>query len=253
MLDLLESFPSFLTNTTGGERMTKIRVHEYAKLVKKTSKEVIDELGKINVNVTNHMSTIDNDVVSKLDKSFGGNKDKQRNTKNATSSKPAKQRQSGIGRTNRPATGGQESSGFNRWTESSSIKGGQNRPAQQGGQESSSVNRRTVTSVQASTRRTESSSFNRRTESSSFKGGQNRPAQGGQNRPASTGGQNRPAQQAQGGQARPAQGQRRTESSSSTGGPSRPAQQVAAGSASRPTGGRARSSSPWWTSTSTWY
>ena len=38
--------------------MTKIRVHEYAKKVNRTSKEVIDELGKINVSVTNHMSTI---------------------------------------------------------------------------------------------------------------------------------------------------------------------------------------------------
>ena len=46
--------------------MTKIRVHEYAKLVKKTSKEVIEELGKLNVNVTNHMSTIDKDVFQNL-------------------------------------------------------------------------------------------------------------------------------------------------------------------------------------------
>ena len=46
--------------------MTKIRVHEYAKQVNRTSKEVIDELGKINVSVTNHMSTLDNDSITKL-------------------------------------------------------------------------------------------------------------------------------------------------------------------------------------------
>ena len=56
--------------------MTKIRVHEYAKRVKKTSKEIIDELGKINVSVTNHMSTIDQDAIAKLDKSYGGKKSK---------------------------------------------------------------------------------------------------------------------------------------------------------------------------------
>ena len=38
--------------------MTKQRVHEYAKSVKRTSKEVIDALEKLNVNVKNHMSTM---------------------------------------------------------------------------------------------------------------------------------------------------------------------------------------------------
>ena len=46
--------------------MTKIRVHEYAKQVNRSSKEVIDELGKINVNVANHMSTIDKEAVQSL-------------------------------------------------------------------------------------------------------------------------------------------------------------------------------------------
>ena len=57
--------------------MTKIRVHEYAKKVNRSSKEVIDELGKINVNVANHMSTIDNEAITKLDSKFGGNKNNQ--------------------------------------------------------------------------------------------------------------------------------------------------------------------------------
>ncbi len=60
--------------------MTKIRVHEYAKQVNRTSKEVIDELGKINVNVANHMSTIDNEAITKLDSKFGGNKTNQAGT-----------------------------------------------------------------------------------------------------------------------------------------------------------------------------
>ncbi len=57
--------------------MTKIRVHEYAKQVNRTSKEVIDELGKINVSVTNHMSTLDNDSITKLNSKFSGNVNKQ--------------------------------------------------------------------------------------------------------------------------------------------------------------------------------
>ena len=47
--------------------MTKIRVHEYAKQINKTSKEVIEQLSKLNVQVTNHMSTLEGDAVSKLD------------------------------------------------------------------------------------------------------------------------------------------------------------------------------------------
>ncbi|MET0787292.1 MAG: translation initiation factor IF-2 [Paenisporosarcina sp.] len=47
--------------------MSKLRVHEYAKQINKTSKEVIEQLGKLNVQVTNHMSTLEGDAVSKLD------------------------------------------------------------------------------------------------------------------------------------------------------------------------------------------
>ncbi|EON73337.1 translation initiation factor IF-2 [Lysinibacillus sphaericus] len=50
--------------------MTKIRVHEYAKQVNKSSKEVIEALNKLNVSVTNHMSMLENDTVTKLNQSF---------------------------------------------------------------------------------------------------------------------------------------------------------------------------------------
>ena len=91
--------------------MTKVRVHEYAKRVKKTSKEIIDELGKLNVNVTNHMSTIDEATISKLDKSYGGKK----TSTGAPKAAPAKPRQE------------QKTQGQNR-----SNAGGQSRPAQSG-------------------------------------------------------------------------------------------------------------------------
>jgi translation initiation factor IF-2 len=195
--------------------MTKVRVHEYAKLVKKTSKEVIEELGKLNVNVTNHMSTIDKDVVSKLDKSFGGTKE---TTKAPTSNSGGQNRPAGNGQ-NRPASGGQNrpaSGGQNR-----PASGGQNRPAS-GGQN------RPATGGQ---NRPASGGQNR-----PATGGQNRPATGGQNRPA-TGGQNRPAA---GGQNRPAAGGQNRPASGGQG--QRPAPTTtggSTGSASRPAGGRA--------------
>ena len=50
--------------------MTKVRVHEYAKKVSKTSKEVIEQLEKFNLPVNNHMAVIDEQAVSKLDSVF---------------------------------------------------------------------------------------------------------------------------------------------------------------------------------------
>ncbi|WP_107947796.1 translation initiation factor IF-2 [Lysinibacillus parviboronicapiens] len=57
--------------------MTKIRVHEYAKQVNKSSKEVIEALNKLNVSVTNHMSMLENDTVTKLNQSFKPASDKK--------------------------------------------------------------------------------------------------------------------------------------------------------------------------------
>lgn len=67
--------------------MSKVRVHEYAKKVNKTSKEVIEQLGKLNMPVKNHMAVLEADAVSKLDSVFKPAAE----PKKATSSKePAK-------------------------------------------------------------------------------------------------------------------------------------------------------------------
>jgi translation initiation factor IF-2 len=50
--------------------MSKIRVYEYAKKQNISSKEVINILKELNVEVSNHMTTIENDVVEKLDQRF---------------------------------------------------------------------------------------------------------------------------------------------------------------------------------------
>ncbi len=50
--------------------MSKIRVYEYAKKQNISSKEVINILKELNVEVSNHMTTIEDDIVSKLDQRF---------------------------------------------------------------------------------------------------------------------------------------------------------------------------------------
>jgi len=50
--------------------MGKMRVYEYAKQNNSTSKEVIDHLNELKMDITNHMSTIDEETVRTLDKKF---------------------------------------------------------------------------------------------------------------------------------------------------------------------------------------
>ncbi|WP_107840994.1 translation initiation factor IF-2 [Metasolibacillus meyeri] len=50
--------------------MSKIRVHEYAKKVNKTSKEVMEQLTKLDMEVKNHMSMLEAAIVTKLDSVF---------------------------------------------------------------------------------------------------------------------------------------------------------------------------------------
>ncbi|PTY79757.1 translation initiation factor IF-2 [Heyndrickxia sporothermodurans] len=50
--------------------MSKIRIYEYAKKQNVSSKDIISKLKELNIEVNNHMSTIDGDTISKLDKMF---------------------------------------------------------------------------------------------------------------------------------------------------------------------------------------
>jgi translation initiation factor IF-2 len=72
--------------------MSKMRVYEYAKKKNVSSKDIIEKLSKLNVNVSNHMATIEDEVVVKLDQSFNSNQTapKQENKSNQNvASKPA--------------------------------------------------------------------------------------------------------------------------------------------------------------------
>lgn len=52
--------------------MSKIRVHEYAKQQNISSKDVISKLKEMNIEVSNHMTMLDDDVVGKLDQEYKG-------------------------------------------------------------------------------------------------------------------------------------------------------------------------------------
>ncbi|MUK89873.1 translation initiation factor IF-2 [Ornithinibacillus sp. L9] len=79
--------------------MSKMRVYEYAKQNNTSSKDVINYLKEINVEVSNHMSTISDDVISKLDGKFGtakrseskGNSSKKEENKNTNQNKKSVQ------------------------------------------------------------------------------------------------------------------------------------------------------------------
>ncbi len=60
--------------------LSKTRVYEYAKEKNLSSKSVIDKLKELNIEVSNHMSTISDDTKKKLDSSIGGSNSKPNNT-----------------------------------------------------------------------------------------------------------------------------------------------------------------------------
>ncbi|MGI8315131.1 translation initiation factor IF-2 [Halobacillus mangrovi] len=67
--------------------MSKLRVYEYAKKNELTSKQVINKLNEMNVEVSNHMSTLEEDVATKLDQAFG----KGKQTSEKSQAKPKKE------------------------------------------------------------------------------------------------------------------------------------------------------------------
>ena len=54
--------------------MSKKRIYEYAKELNLKSKEIIDELKSMNVEVSNHMQALEDDQIKALDKKFKKNK-----------------------------------------------------------------------------------------------------------------------------------------------------------------------------------
>ena len=201
--------------------MTKIRVHEYAKQVNRTSKEVIEELGKINVKVTNHMSMLDNEAKAKLDQRFGKGGSSMSDKKATNAPRPTGNTQDKNKPTGRPQQRDDQQGG-NRPAQ------GQNRPGQggQGGNRPAQSGQRQGQGTQGT--RPPAQGGNRQGQATQ---GGNRPAQSGQrpnqgaqggNRPAAQGG-NRTGQGTQGGNRPATQGANRT--GQGTQGGNRPAAQ----------------------------
>ena len=137
---LQKNCPAFSTNLTGGELMTKIRVHEYAKQIEKSSKEVIEQLTKLNVEVTNHMSMLEGDAVQKLDgiyKKTAGQPNKVVQAKpqaqtTSNQSKPSGQSQSRPASQSQSRPTGQSQSRPASQSQSRPTGQSQSRPASQG-------------------------------------------------------------------------------------------------------------------------
>jgi len=74
--------------------MSKMRVYEYAKEKNVTSKDVLTKLESLNVEVSNHMSTITEDTKKRLDQMFGGNKSEGNQQKPAQNDQKGNNQQS---------------------------------------------------------------------------------------------------------------------------------------------------------------
>ena len=150
--------------------MTKIRVHEYAKQIDNSSKEVIEQLGKLNIQVTNHMSTLEGDAVKKLDSVYKKSNTQTQKT-GQTQSRPSNQ--GGTRPTNQGASRPSNQGG------SRPTNQGASRPSNQGGS-------------RPSTQTSNSQGSNNQSKDKKPFNNNNRP--GGNSRP---GGQNRPGQKFQ--------------------------------------------------------
>ncbi|MFJ8234319.1 translation initiation factor IF-2 [Ureibacillus sp. NPDC094379] len=134
--------------------MTKIRVHEYAKKVNKSSKEVVEQLKELNITVTNHMSTLESDAITKLDSVYGAAKQPVSATANASKESGHKNnpnnrdgnkqsssqqrpstnvRPNNSSNNNRPNNQGNSRPSNNQGGNRPNNQGGNNRPSNQGG------------------------------------------------------------------------------------------------------------------------
>lgn len=110
-------------NLIGGGLMTKMKVHEYARSIGKTSRDLAAELLKSDIVIKSHMEELDPVSIAKLDEKFGDlKKPEVKTTTVKPASKPANQRTDRPSNTNKPAA----AQGTNR---PASSQGGSNRPA----------------------------------------------------------------------------------------------------------------------------
>ena len=70
--------------------MSKVRVYEYAKKHNVSSKEIIQKLKEMNIEVSNHMATIEDPTVQKLDQAFQPKKEEKKSNNNVAKNQQVK-------------------------------------------------------------------------------------------------------------------------------------------------------------------
>ncbi|EES40525.1 translation initiation factor IF-2 [Staphylococcus caprae M23864:W1] len=87
-------------NIVRSDYMSKKRIYEYAKELNLKSKEIIDELKSMNVEVSNHMQALEDDQIKALDKKFKKeqNNDNKQNTQDNHQKSNSKQNQNNKGK-----------------------------------------------------------------------------------------------------------------------------------------------------------
>ncbi|ARD49334.1 translation initiation factor IF-2 [Sporosarcina sp. P33] len=115
--------------------MTKMKVHEYARSVGKTSRDIADELSKSNIVIKSHMEELEPDMISKLDKTFGGLKKPNA----ASAGKPANKQNSQ--RTERPGNHANKPAGKTQTGGQSAAKDANRSAGSQGGTNRSASSR----------------------------------------------------------------------------------------------------------------
>lgn len=67
--------------------MAKIKIHEIAKKIGLTSKEIIEKANELGINVKSHLSSIEEEQAEKIEKSFANKKESKRNDKDKNQGK----------------------------------------------------------------------------------------------------------------------------------------------------------------------
>ncbi|AIZ60219.1 translation initiation factor IF-2 [Bacillus safensis] len=112
--------------------MAKVRVYEYAKAIDVSSKDIIAALKDMNVEVNNHMATLEDDTVKKLDAIY-----KKAKAKETTNEKPAEQKKQSSNKNNDRKKNDVQNNQFNKnkknnnQNKNKNKRGGNNKPQHQ--------------------------------------------------------------------------------------------------------------------------
>ncbi|KML10533.1 translation initiation factor IF-2 [Bacillus safensis] len=112
--------------------MAKVRVYEYAKAIDVSSKDIIAALKDMNVEVNNHMATLEDDTVKKLDAIY-----KKAKAKETANEKPAEQKKQSSNKINDRKKNDVQNNQFNKnkknnnQNKNKNKRGGNNKPQHQ--------------------------------------------------------------------------------------------------------------------------